>query len=127
MTESIERQAVKPQRDRRIRYTRLSLIFTLVMVALHFLHLGADPSWSLGSFAGISHSSDLYTDEGWESNSASRAVLQGSWYTPGDLNLAVKAPFWPLALYLLFKEFTVAVTLARALASIFFAVGIFAT
>lgn len=93
------------------------LIFAAVMLGLHWVHLTADAPWKFfpGHFQSKDWSGDLYTDEGWEANAASQAVLAGNWYLPGDFNLAVDAPFFPILLYLPFKLFGVSMGIARLL------------
>ena len=98
------------------------LVFSAVLLALHWIHLTADPSWKFfpGHFQSLDWAGDFFTDEGWELNAASQAVMTGRWYVPGELNLAVDAPLFPILLYLPFKLFGVSMWIAR-----FFVVGCF--
>ncbi len=91
------------------------LALAIFMLALHWVHLTADAPWKYfpGHFQSKDWSGDLYSDEGWEANAATRAAITGNWYLPGDFNLAVDAPFFPAMLYLPFKLFGVSMWLAR--------------
>lgn len=84
--------------------------------ALHWLHLSAD-------FPNGSPWMDYakYTDEGWYSNAAMRAVLFGHWFFPGDFNPAVALPVWPALEWIAFKTAGVSMVAARALALVVFA------
>jgi 4-amino-4-deoxy-L-arabinose transferase-like glycosyltransferase len=98
--------------------------FAVLLLASHWFHLRADPSWKMGFLTGHDWAGDFYTDEGWEANAATRAVLNGQWHTPGELNLAVESPLWPAILYYPFKVFGVSIALARGIAMTFYACGV---
>ena len=93
----------------------------------HWVHLAADPSPHLGLFHSMDRAGNLFTDEGWAGAGAMRAALSGSWYTPGDFNLAVDAPLWPFLLYFPFQWFGVTIVGARFLCSLFYAGTVLAT
>ncbi len=93
----------------------------LVMFALHWVHLSADPSWKMGLLTGRDWAGDFFTDEGWEAKSAIRTILVGGWHAPGELNLAVMSPLWPAILYVPFRLFGVTIEVARSVAMLFYA------
>jgi hypothetical protein len=100
---------------RRIAWILLAI--SVVLFALHFVHLTADfpndspwVDWS------------KYTDEGWYGDAAIRHVLFGHWYFQGDFNPAVALPVWPVLEFLLFKWTGVTISAARSLTLVVFAV-----
>jgi Dolichyl-phosphate-mannose-protein mannosyltransferase len=98
--------------------------FAVLLLASHWLHLRADPSWKMGFLTGQDWAGDFFTDEGWEANAATRAVLNGHWHAPGELNLAVESPLWPAILYYPFKVFGVSIAIARTIAMAFYACAV---
>ncbi len=86
------------------------LLVSLVLFALHYLHLSAD-------FPNHSPWMDWakYTDEGWYGDAAIRHFNLGHWYVAGDFNPAAALPVWPLLEGLLFRFTGVGVIPARAL------------
>jgi 4-amino-4-deoxy-L-arabinose transferase-like glycosyltransferase len=76
-------------------------------VFLRFLHLDAD--FPLG----LNWSADVYTDEGWYSNAATRHVVSGEWYLAGDLNQAINMPLGQLLHRMAFSIFGLSLFSAR--------------
>ena len=105
---------------------RTLLIFTIVMLALHWLRPWADRDIHFGILAGQNWATDLCTDEGWEANAAIRAVLLGNWHAPGEMNVAVVAPAWPAILYLPFKYLGVSIAVARIVSTTLFIISVLA-
>ena len=94
---------------------RVLLLASILLYALHFLHLRADfpnhspwVDWS------------KYTDEGWYGDAAIRHYLSGHWYWKGDFNPAVALPVWPAVELVWFKFTGVSPEAARALTLLVF-------
>src|ERR1700742_2204112 len=105
---NLTQTTISREKSSRGRYYPLLLgCFALLLLASHWLHLRADPSWRMGFLTGQDWAGDFFTDEGWEANAAARAVLNGHWHAPDELNLAVESPLWPAILYYPFKVFGV--------------------
>jgi 4-amino-4-deoxy-L-arabinose transferase-like glycosyltransferase len=101
------------------------LSVAIILLALHWTRLHADPASKIALFHGVDHSSDLYTDEGLDSSGAIASARYGHWYLPGEFNLAVDAPMWSAMLHPLFRAAGVNLALARALQIAFFAASVF--
>lgn len=111
-----------PKGDARVRAAhasgwvqRLLLLISVVLYALHFVHLGAD-------FPHDSPWRDLskYTDEGWYGDGAIRHFVLGHWYLRGDFNPAVAMPVWPVLEAIVFSVTGVSLVAARALTAVVF-------
>lgn len=83
------------------------LLLTALLLLARFVHLDADFP------AGITWSGVLYTDEGWYSNAATRHLLTGEWYLPGDFNPAVNMPMGQLLHRTSFAVFGLSLSAAR--------------
>jgi dolichyl-phosphate-mannose-protein mannosyltransferase len=122
---NLTQTTISREKSSRGRYYPLLLgCFALLLLASHWLHLRADPSWKMGFLTGQDWAGDFFTDEGWEANAAARAVLNGHWHAPDELNLAVESPLWPAILYYPFKVFGVSIAIARGIAMAFYACGV---
>lgn len=88
----------------------VALLASLVLFAMHYVHLSAD-------FPNHSPWMDWakYTDEGWYGDAAIRHFHLGHWYVRGDFNPAAALPVWPLLEAGLFHFTGVGVVPARAL------------
>lgn len=103
---------------------RIAIVVWVLLIAafaaLHALHLRADfpnhSPWHM-DYA-------KYTDEGWYGNAAVRSHLFGSWYIPGDFNVAPAVPVWPFLEWILFFFTGVSMVAARGLAVAFFIVNL---
>jgi 4-amino-4-deoxy-L-arabinose transferase-like glycosyltransferase len=93
--------------------TCLILVISLIALGLRFVHLEADFP------PGIDWSGDLYTDEGWYSNSAIVHQLTGQWIIEGDFNPVVYLPVFQLAQGASFSLFGLSLTSARLTVVIF--------
>ncbi len=84
------------------------LIITIITSFSRLIWLEADFPKEIGNW-----SSDIYTDEGWYSNSAVRKVVTGNWIFPGDFNPIVVMPIFQLSQFLVFKLFGIGLFQAR--------------
>lgn len=98
----------------------LLLFIVILLLALHWVHLGADPPSRLTLVAGQDRSADLYADEGLDSSGAIASVRYGHWYLPNQFNLAVDAPLWSAILTPVFRLTGVNLLVARSLQIVFF-------
>jgi hypothetical protein len=98
----------------------LLLFILILLLALHWVHLGADPPSRLALIAGQDRSADLYADEGLDSSGAIASVRYGHWYLPNQFNLAVDAPLWSAILAPVFHLTGVSLLVARSLQIGFF-------
>ena len=96
------------------------------MLALHWVQPWADRDIHFGFLSGQNWATDLCTDEGWEANAATRAVLLGTWYSPKEMNLAVEAPAWPAIVYLPFRYVGVSVAVDRTISTTLFILSVLA-
>jgi hypothetical protein len=106
-------------------YTKpILLTLAIVLLALHWGRIRADPASRVALIFGQNHSSDLYTDEGLDSTGAIASARYGHWYLPGQFNLAVDAPLWSIVLHPLFQAEGVNLALARSLQIGFFTASV---
>jgi hypothetical protein len=98
----------------------LLLFIVILLLASHWVHLGADPPSRLALIAGQDRSADLYADEGLDSSGAIASVRYGHWYLPHQFNLAVDAPLWSAMLSPVFHLAGVNLLVARSLQIVFF-------
>ena len=83
------------------------MLISLTALGLRFIHLEADFP------PGINWSGDLYTDEGWYSNSAIAHELTGRWIIDGDFNPIVSLPVFQLVQGAAFSLLGLSITTAR--------------
>jgi len=105
--------------------TARSLLVTLwvvvicVLAGVHFVHLSAD-------FPNYARWMDWskYTDEGWYANAVIEHYLRGSWYVPGDFNVAAAVPVWPILEWIVFHFTGMGIVAARALVVSIFCINL---
>jgi 4-amino-4-deoxy-L-arabinose transferase-like glycosyltransferase len=86
---------------------------SLLLLGLRFINLQADFPFQ------INNSADLYTDEGWWSNSAIIHYQTGEWLREGDFNPIVYLPVLPLIQAASFSLFGLSLTAARVTIALF--------
>lgn len=89
----------------------LMLVPWILMISFTFARLvmlNADFPAEIGNW-----SSDLYTDEGWYSNSAARKIITGNWILPGDFNPIINMPIFQVTQFIVFKVFGLGLVQAR--------------
>lgn len=80
---------------------------SLLLLGLRFINLNADFPYR------INNSADVYTDEGWWSNSAIIHQLTGQWILEGDFNPVIYLPVFPIVQAASFSLFGLSLGAAR--------------
>ncbi len=101
--------------------TSFMLVLSVILVIVRCIHLEADFP------VGITHSGELYTDEGWYANAAVRDVTGGAWYVAGDFNPAIDLPVGQLLQRAAFGIFGLNLAAARTTGVVAFGVVIILT
>jgi 4-amino-4-deoxy-L-arabinose transferase-like glycosyltransferase len=95
------------------RVARWALVPLLIgLVALRFVHLGADP------LPGLTWSGTLYTDEGFYAANAAAWAQTGEWYIEGGFNPAIYLPVWSILLVIGYRIAGVSLASTRATSAI---------
>jgi 4-amino-4-deoxy-L-arabinose transferase-like glycosyltransferase len=90
----------------------ICVVASAVLLGIRFIHLNADFPYA------VNNSADIYTDEGWWSNSAILRHQTGEWLREGDFNPIVYLPLLPLVQSVSFGLFGVSLTSARLIPAI---------
>ncbi len=99
-------------------FSRILLVLALLLLALRFVHLGADPL----NHSFWSDDNAKYSDEGWWSNAGQYSVNEGSIHPQYEWMPASAVPVWPLLTAALFHWTGISLVAARAM-EVFFSLG----